>query len=137
MPPVARRADASLLAKSVAEVAEQELAAAEGGTVGVVVPAPLLAAVTEAVAERLPEETSGEPLETAVSVLSVTAAKGLEFDSVVLVEPSLVVAGGGNGLRDLYVALTRPTQRLVVVHAADLPAQLAGIQNTNVTPADA
>jgi DNA helicase IV len=101
------------------------------------VPAPLLAAVTEAVAERLPEETSGEPLETAVSVLSVTAAKGLEFDSVVLVEPSLVVAGGGNGLRDLYVALTRPTQRLVVVHAADLPAQLAGIQNTNVTPADA
>jgi DNA helicase IV len=125
--PAARRADASMLAKSVAEVAEQELAAAEGGTVGVVVPAPLLDAVTEAVAERLPEETSGEPLETPVSVLSVTAAKGLEFDSVVLVEPSLVVAGGDNGLRDLYVALTRPTQRLVVVHAADLPPVLRAL----------
>jgi DNA helicase IV len=127
MPPVARRTDASLLAKSVAEAAEQELAAAGGGTVGVVVPTALLAVVTEAVTERLPAETSGEPLETPVSVLSVTAAKGLEFDSVVLVEPALVVQGGRNGLRDLYVAVTRPTQRLVVVHAAPLPSVLESI----------
>jgi DNA helicase IV len=127
MTPVARRTDASLLAKSVAEAAEQELAAAGGGTVGVVVPTALLAVVTEAVTERLPAETSGEPLETPVSVLSVTAAKGLEFDSVVLVEPALVVQGGRNGLRDLYVAVTRPTQRLVVVHAAPLPSVLESI----------
>jgi DNA helicase IV len=62
-----------------------------------------------------------------VSVLSVQAAKGLEFDNVVLVEPAAVVAGGRNGLRDLYVALTRPTQRLVVVHARDLPRELGGL----------
>jgi DNA helicase IV len=121
------RVDASALAKTVAEIVEHELAVAEGGTVGVVVPAPLLADVTEAVVERLPRETSGEPLETPVSVLSVQAAKGLEFDNVVLVEPAAVVAGGRNGLRDLYVALTRPTQRLVVVHARDLPRELGGL----------
>jgi DNA helicase IV len=46
-------------------------------------------------------------------------AKGLEFDSVVVVEPAEF------GLSDLYVALTRATQRLAVVHAAPLPAALA------------
>ena len=126
--PTAVRTDASQLPKTVAEIVEQELLVAEGGTVGVIVPAPLLADVTEAVVERLPRETSGEPLETPVSVLSVTAAKGLEFDNVVLVEPAAVVAGGRNGLRDLYVALTRPTQRLVIVHANDLPQELAALR---------
>jgi DNA helicase IV len=74
--------------------------------------------------ERLPDETSGEPLEAPVTVLSVHAAKGLEFDNVVLVEPELIASTGVNGLRDLYVAMTRPTQRLTVVHAAPLPPAL-------------
>ena len=125
--PRAVRVDGFALAKTVAETAEAELAAAAGGTVGVLVPAPLLDEVTAAVRERLPDETSGEPLETPVSVLSITAAKGLEFDNVVLVEPAAVAAAGRNGLRDLYVALTRPTQRLTVVHAEDLPASLTGL----------
>lgn len=47
-------------------------------------------------------------------------AKGLEFDGVVLVEPADVLSlRGGPAL--LYIALTRATQRLVVVHEADLP----------------
>ena len=113
-----------MLAKSVAEVAEIELAAAGGGTVGVLVPTKLLPDVRQAVLERLPTEASGEPLESPVSVLSVHAAKGLEFDNVVLVEPAVVAAAGRNGLRDLYVAMTRPTQRLTVVHAEPLPPAL-------------
>jgi superfamily I DNA/RNA helicase len=56
-----------------------------------------------------------------VSVLSVSEAKGLEFDSVVLVEPAEVLAASPRGANDLYVALTRATQRLHVVHAAPLP----------------
>lgn len=56
-----------------------------------------------------------------VSVLSVTEAKGLEFDAVVLVEPAAVLAASPRGANDLYVALTRATQRLHVVHAAPLP----------------
>jgi DNA helicase IV len=122
------RVDASALAKTVAEIVEAELAAAAGGTVGVLVPPPLLDDVRAAVRERLPEETSGEPLETPVTVLGVTAAKGLEFDNVVLVEPALIAERGVNGLRDLYVALTRPTQQLTVVHADDLPESLAALR---------
>ncbi|HMC69975.1 MAG TPA: ATP-binding domain-containing protein, partial [Mycobacteriales bacterium] len=80
-----------------------------------------------AVVERLPTVAAGEPLEAPVSVLTVTAAKGLEFDNVVLVEPAAVIAGGMHGLRDLYVALTRATQQLVVVHTGDLPDVLSGL----------
>ena len=124
LPPMAVRVDATMLAKTVAEVAEAEVATAAGGTVGVLVPAEMLADVRQAVVERLPAETTGEPLEAPVSVLSVHAAKGLEFDSVVLVEPEKIAAAGRNGLRDLYVAMTRPTQRLTVVHATPLPSAL-------------
>jgi DNA helicase IV len=123
-PPSVVSVDGTMLAKSVAEVAEFELNAAAGGTVGVLVPAPLLAEVRQAVLERLPSEASGEPLESPVSVLSVHAAKGLEFDNVVLVEPATIAALGRNGLRDLYVAMTRPTRRLTVVHAEPLPPVL-------------
>jgi DNA helicase IV len=125
--PVAMLVDRTVLAKSVAEVAEAEVAAAAGGTVGVLVPATLLAEVRQAVTERLPDESSGEPLEAAVSVLSVHAAKGLEFDNVVLVEPATIAAAGVNGLRDLYVAMTRPTQRLTVVHSSPLPTALRAL----------
>ena len=124
MPPTALRVDPTMLAKAVAEVAEAEVATAAGGTVGVLVPRELLAEVRDAVIERLPDETSGEPLEAPVTVLSVHAAKGLEFDNVVLVEPATVASTGVNGLRDLYVAMTRPTQRLTVVHASPLPPAL-------------
>ncbi|MDT4903289.1 MAG: hypothetical protein QOH52_1305, partial [Pseudonocardiales bacterium] len=55
---------------------------------------------------------------------TVVGAKGLEFDTVVLVEPAAIVAESARGLNDLYVALTRPTQRLHVVHQLDLPAGL-------------
>nr|WP_221247476.1 ATP-binding domain-containing protein [Gordonia humi] len=60
-----------------------------------------------------------------VSVHAITAAKGLEFDSVVLVEPADLVAESPRGYNDLYVALTRATQRLVVIHAKALPPDLA------------
>ena len=60
-----------------------------------------------------------------MSVLTVAAAKGLEFDGVVLVEPARIVAESVRGVNDLYVALTRPTQRLHVVHRDALPPGLA------------
>ena len=65
-------------------------------------------------------------LDDNVTVVPVSVAKGLELDGVVVVEPARIaddVAHGG--LRALYVALTRPTQRLVVVHAEDLPPAMA------------
>ena len=51
-------------------------------------------------------------------------AKGLEFDGVVIVEPGEIVASSARGWNDLYVALTRATQRLAVLYAGSLPAVL-------------
>ena len=64
--------------------------------------------------------------EISVPVLTPRQAKGLEFDHVVVVEPAAVVDDGDRGLRELYVALTRPTKMLVVVHARPLPDGLGG-----------
>jgi DNA helicase IV len=61
-----------------------------------------------------------------VPLLTPRAAKGLEFDHVVVVEPALVAARP-QGLRELYVALTRPTRTLVVVHARPLPDALGPV----------
>ena len=58
-----------------------------------------------------------------IPLLTPREAKGLEFDHVIVVEPALI-AGQHQGLRELYVALTRPTKTLVVLHARPLPAEL-------------
>jgi DNA helicase IV len=64
--------------------------------------------------------------ETRIAVLTPREAKGMEFDHVVVVEPALIVdeAVEGQGLRELYVALTRPTRTLVLAHARPLPPEL-------------
>ncbi len=64
--------------------------------------------------------------ELSVPVLTPRQAKGLEFDHVVVVEPAAIADDEDRGLRELYVALTRPTQTLVVVHARPLPDPLGG-----------
>ena len=60
----------------------------------------------------------------AAHALTPVQSKGLEFDSVVLVEPASILEGT-HGLSDLYVAVTRTTQRLTVVHQRPLPEVLA------------
>jgi hypothetical protein len=61
-----------------------------------------------------------------ISVLTPREAKGMEFDHVIVVEPARIVdeGVGGQGLRELYVALTRPTTTLVIVHSRPLPREL-------------
>jgi DNA helicase IV len=63
-----------------------------------------------------------------LTLVPASLAKGLEYDYVVLDEPAAVVDGEPDertGLRRLYVALTRAVSGLTVLHAADLPEQLA------------
>jgi DNA helicase IV len=64
--------------------------------------------------------------ETRIAVLTPREAKGMEFDHVIVVEPAAIVeeAVEGQGLRELYVALTRPTSTLVLVHSRPLPPEL-------------
>ena len=61
----------------------------------------------------------------------------LEFDSVIVVEPAQILTESDRGANDLYVALTRPTRRLGVVHNQDLPAalELLGQSPGNYLPA--
>lgn len=87
----------------LAPVVAEELA--RGGTVAVIAAGPL----------QLP------PAER-LSVLTPAESKGLEFDSVVLVEPAEIVAASRRGISDLYVAMTRATQRLRVLHQQPLPS---------------
>ncbi len=63
-------------------------------------------------------------LDEGVTLVPVSVVKGLELDAVIVVEPARIVADHEHGLRSLYVALTRPTQRLSIVHAEDLPDAL-------------
>lgn len=52
-----------------------------------------------------------------VAVVTSTESKGLEYDAVLVVTPDDIVAEAPGGVRSLYVALTRPTQRLVTLDA--------------------
>ena len=56
--------------------------------------------------------------------MAVSNVKGLELDAVVVAEPSAIVAAQQHGMRALYVALTRSTQRLSIVHSDELPIPL-------------
>jgi DNA helicase IV len=64
-------------------------------------------------------------LDEPVGVYTVDEVRGLEFDSVVVAEPAAIVEEAPGGLRALYVALTRSTQRLVVLHAEELPESIS------------
>ncbi|CAL9564095.1 hypothetical protein SUDANB96_04712 [Streptomyces sp. enrichment culture] len=103
------------LPTAVAEAA-RELAPAEG-RLGIIAPRDL----HRRLAARLEGVTAGaEPdLTRQVVLLDARQAKGLEFDSVLVVEPAR------HGTSDLYVALTRATQRLGILHTGRLPRALA------------
>jgi len=68
--------------------------------------------------------TSADALDAPIAVLDPTSAKGLEFDHVIVVEPSQLVNADRAGLRLLYVTITRTTKTLTVVHAEALPEGL-------------
>jgi DNA helicase IV len=93
-----------------------DLLAAVEGTVGVVAPPSLVAEVN-----RVLDETPGGR-EERVLVVTALQAKGLEYDGVLVVDPDTIVAESAGGLRSLYVALTRPTQRLVTLDLRPDPA---------------
>ncbi|WAL63046.1 AAA family ATPase [Amycolatopsis cynarae] len=101
--------------EGVAGLAAQELAAVDGGTLAVLCPDSRL----DRVRQQLPEDER-------LSVLTVGEAKGLEFDGVLVVAPEEIVAASPRGWNDLYVALTRATQRLGVVYTEHALPTLVG-----------
>jgi DNA helicase IV len=106
-------------------VVADELSAMGDGRLALIVPAGRENEVLEALRAAQVDAAPGfEPtaLDSPAAVLTVTQAKGLEFDSVIVVEPTELVSTSPSGLRDLYVALTRATARLGLVHSGDLGA---------------
>jgi DNA helicase IV len=120
---------AARLARSVTGTLGEELRESTAGTAAVIVPPSLAAPVAEALRQSgMSFGTAGrDALDERVTLLTVDDAKGLEFDSVTVVEPARLIAESPQGLRALYVAFTRATQRLTIVHADPLPAALAGV----------
>lgn len=80
-----------------------------------------------AVASQLGEEETARlrsqpDWDDQIDIIDPTAIKGLEYDAVVLVEPGLVMENGASrssAASDLYVAMTRPTQKLVIIRTQD------------------
>jgi DNA helicase IV len=96
-------------------------------TTAVIAPVAMLERLRAQLAEAglevpLPQDST---ISHRLSLLPASLAKGLEFDAVVVVEPAAIVAESEHGTRLLFVALTRPVQRLVIAHAEALPAALA------------
>ncbi|MEU6023106.1 ATP-binding domain-containing protein [Micromonospora sp. NPDC047134] len=115
--PVSRRTPADRLAAELVEVVTAEAAALTDGRLGVIVPATRVEELGTVVTAALPEAAIGEQpdLESRVVILTVAEAKGLEFDSVIVVDPDQIVAESPRGPSDLYVALTRATQHLTTL----------------------
>ncbi|MGI8683810.1 MAG: HelD family protein [Acidimicrobiales bacterium] len=124
--PVVAAVEPEHLAERAAAVAAAEAGVVSPGTVAVVVPPSLVGAVEDALAAAGTGFASAERdgIDAPVTVIPVGMVKGLEFDSVVVVEPAGLVAESPQGLRALYVALTRATRRLTLVHAEPLPEML-------------
>jgi DNA helicase IV len=123
--PVVRSVDESELADTA--LTEALALAAEHALVAVIIPEDLHPRITHLSRRdervgRLDRDAMTRP----VTIVPAPSVKGLEFDAVVVVEPSLIAGPDRRGLRLLYVALTRPIQHLSIVHSTPLPALLAG-----------
>ncbi|MFJ8585710.1 HelD family protein [Streptomyces sp. NPDC093595] len=101
------------------------------GSIGLIVADARVEVLAEALASAgLPYLAPGEETTSAsrLTLVPASLAKGLEYDYVVLDEPSAIVDGEPDertGLRRLYVCLTRAVSGLTLLHAAPLPAALA------------
>ena len=125
-PPQLIRAEGSLV-DAVVEVASAELEEVDPGNVAIIAPASTLDEVAAGLDRAGVEygRATRRGLVHRLALVEVGFVKGLELDAAVVVEPSAIVDAEPQGLRALYVALTRATKRLSIVHERPLPAALA------------
>ena len=117
LPGVSSRPDA------IVDAVRALLAEVGDGNVAVVVPDELAeeaAAALDGAGIDHSRATRGG-IDGAVSLVPVSVVKGLELDGVIVVEPKLIVDAHDRGMNALYVALTRATKRLTIIHALELP----------------
>jgi DNA helicase IV len=126
-PPWRMATTGDALPATLAEITAAE--AAGGGQLAVIVPDTRTAELGAAVSRAVPDVSFGRTpdLTRPVLLLGPTQAKGLEFDSVLIADPAAILAGSPRGRNDLYVAMTRSTQRLGILHPGPPPAELAAL----------
>lgn len=135
--PTIDAATPATFAATLEAVVRRELAAVAPGRLAVIVTVSrideVLGLLTRAGLGAVdPRDGATRGLGADLVVLGAESANGLEFDGVVVVEPAQIVQRGAveagqetpRGLRTLYVAMTRPTRRLAIVHCEDLPRTL-------------
>ena len=114
------------LGAAVAAETARLVAEIPDGNIAVVAPDPMVEALSRALTSAgiTHGRATRTALDTGVTVVPVSVVKGLELDGVIVVEPAAIVADEQQGLRALYVALTRSTRRLSIVHSEPLPESM-------------
>jgi DNA helicase IV len=127
--PWARRVPDVTLSEELISAVRKEAALIEEGRLGILAPERLAESLGADLVAAVPGAAVGEQpdLLNHVALMTVRQAKGLEFDSVLVVAPDEIIAESPRGLSDLYVAVTRATRRLGVLHTTDLPKVLAAL----------
>jgi DNA helicase IV len=116
--------DADEVVAAVVDVVDEERERGDAGTLAVIARDDRVEGLHRALAERFGSAVGigvgglGRP----IAVLGSQEAKGLEFDVVVIAEPDEILASTSRGAAGLYVAMTRPTQRLHVVTSTGFTA---------------
>jgi len=118
--PSGRPVDPDALGDAVITVIEDDRDIDDRGTVAVIAPEATVDALYPALSESFGRDIGlgAQGLNRAIAVLTAQDAKGLEFDAVVVVDPDGILAESSRGASGLYVAMTRPTQRLHLVRPA-------------------
>ena len=111
------------LDRVLAEAVHDELTEVGAGNLAVVVPTSMLEGIDTALRCAGIEHgiATREGLSMQVTVVAPQLVKGLELDSVIVVEPGLVLSEEARGPQALYVAVTRSTKRLTILHTGELP----------------
>ncbi|HSL58672.1 MAG TPA: ATP-binding domain-containing protein [Acidimicrobiales bacterium] len=122
-PRLVRAPSPEQIGPAVVDAVRHEVGQVGSGNVAVICPAPLVDLVCQAfdAAEVPYGRATRSGLDTQITVVPVGLVKGLEVDASVVVEPATIVADEPQGHRALYVALTRATKRLALVHGRELP----------------
>ncbi|MDQ1052373.1 DNA helicase IV [Arthrobacter sp. SORGH_AS 212] len=122
--PIVDEVEAGAVVSRLVEVLPEELEALDGGLLAVIADGELLPAATSALRSAYGRRigTGAGSYEQDIVVISPREAKGLEFDGVVVLEPSTMLNHEHGKVGDLYVAMTRATQRLRLIAAQPVPA---------------
>ena len=121
----------TVTSNQAAQLANHFVSADGTGRIAIICPNDLIKPVREAVRHRLsslmaPSEYQrliDQPeWDEQISVCGTEMVKGLEFDAVIVIEPGRIEDDAPSRLvaaSDLYVATTRPTQKLVIVRTKE------------------